>query len=149
MKAIEFQEVNVTLAKDQPEYVPIPAYGENFMLVYCLELEPLDIADMVEKKSIELKFLNSGTIFQPVRMELSKPKMPGLIPWGGFWANPKIEPVPEHRYLLAKILIPLEDEDIEVIKETRQIWLTTATFNQPIQPIQLPYYGYTGTENQN
>ena len=39
MKPIEFPEQNVVYAKDQPEYVPLPAYRTNDgEVVFCMSL---------------------------------------------------------------------------------------------------------------
>lgn len=39
MKAIEFKEVNVTYAKDQPEYLPLPAHRtEQGEVIFCQSL---------------------------------------------------------------------------------------------------------------
>ena len=38
MKPIKFKEVNVEIAKDQPEYITLPAYVDKESSTFCFQL---------------------------------------------------------------------------------------------------------------
>lgn len=69
MKPIEFPGVNITLAKDQPEYQPLPAmrledgYGS---VITCWELTDEEIETIVRSKRLYLKQLTFGSPLQPI-----------------------------------------------------------------------------------
>ena len=67
MKPIEFKGQNVIFAKDQPEYLPLPALKMPDGEVYtCWELTDEEIADVVSNRCIYLKQLTFNQALQPI-----------------------------------------------------------------------------------
>lgn len=71
MNAVDFQGVNVTYAKDQPEYNPLPAMriptpmGE---VITCWELSDEELEYVMKTKRIYLSQLTFNSALQPIRM---------------------------------------------------------------------------------
>lgn len=82
MKAIEFPEVNVRIAENQPEYETLPAsihfnpeYGMNEVTT-CFELNEEEKKQIAETGKIWFTVLQPMTaFFRPIRMSVLKPKM--------------------------------------------------------------------------
>lgn len=71
MKPIEFPEQNVVVAKDQPEYIPLPAYvspGPTAGVTSCWELSPEDLAEVQRTGRVFVTQLTFGGPLQPVRL---------------------------------------------------------------------------------
>lgn len=77
MKAIEFPQQTHILAKDQPEYEPLPVHiaagepGTPFTCVF--ELSDEEIAQIVQTKRLYYTQLTCGNLFQPVRLSTMNP----------------------------------------------------------------------------
>lgn len=71
MNAVEFPGVNITFAKDQPEYNPLPAMriptpmGE---VITCWELSDEELEQVKTTKRIYLSQLTFNSPLQPIRM---------------------------------------------------------------------------------
>lgn len=67
MKPIEFKGHNVVFAKDQPEYLPLPALrlpdGE---VITCWQFDEQELADIVANKCIYLKQFTFNQPLQPL-----------------------------------------------------------------------------------
>lgn len=82
MKAIEFPEVNVRIAENQPEYQTIPANvklieGTNFKKVtMCFELDEEERKQVAETGQIWHTVLQPfDTNFHPILMDITKPEL--------------------------------------------------------------------------
>lgn len=75
MKITEFEECNTTFAKDQPEYLPLPAYlkpGKESEVVSCWELTDEEIEKLKKTKRIYLSLWTFGNALQPQYMTINK-----------------------------------------------------------------------------
>jgi hypothetical protein len=71
MKAVEFPGVNVTFAKDQPEYTPLPALRVPSPLgevITCWELSDEELEQVKKTKRVYLSQLTFNNALQPIRM---------------------------------------------------------------------------------
>ena len=74
MKIIKFKECNVTYAKNQPEYLPLPAYKtSDGMVTSCWGLSFFERLKVVLIGKIYLEVLTFNQPLQPLRMSVSKP----------------------------------------------------------------------------
>lgn len=66
MKAIYFPEVNVEIAKNQPEYNTLPAYISNEgVMVTCFEFTDEEIQNIIKNKKIWVQVLMGNNRLQP------------------------------------------------------------------------------------
>ncbi len=79
MKPIEFPEANVTFAKDQPEYEPLPAYKKpndpQGLVVVKFELSPEEMGEIFQNGTIYLSMLTFNQPLQPIRLSVLKPEI--------------------------------------------------------------------------
>lgn len=77
MKAIEFAQQTAILAKDQPEYQPLPVHidhGDKMVpMTCCFELSPEEIKEINETGKLWYTQSTFGQPFQPIRMATSNP----------------------------------------------------------------------------
>lgn len=77
MTAIEFEESNMVLAKDQPQYVPLPVHvnpmDPDVPVTACFELSEEEIVQIVATKRIWHTQICFGQAVQPIRMSTTKP----------------------------------------------------------------------------
>lgn len=70
MKPITFPEVNVVFAKDQPEYLPLPAYQEpedpKGRIITRWELSEAELNQIRETKSIYISVYTFNNPLQPI-----------------------------------------------------------------------------------
>lgn len=73
MKPVEFPGCNVIFAKDQPEYLPLPAIkcsGDEGRVISCWELTDEEIAIVSKTKRIYLNQLTFNELLQPQRLQV-------------------------------------------------------------------------------
>ena len=74
MKIIKFKECNVTYAKNQPEYLPLPAYKtSDGTVTSCWGLSFFERLKVVLIGKIYLEVLTFNQPLQPLQMSVSKP----------------------------------------------------------------------------
>lgn len=83
MKAVEFPEQTAVLAKDQPEYVPLPVHvgptkpigftEEVECVITCWELSDGDLELIKQTKRVWVQMLTFGTPLQPLSVSVEKP----------------------------------------------------------------------------
>lgn len=69
MKPVEFPEQNVIFAKDQPEYLPLPAYKENGpqgQVISCWELTEDELEEIRRTGKIWLMTMTFNNPLQPI-----------------------------------------------------------------------------------
>ncbi|WP_372934960.1 hypothetical protein [Mariniphaga sediminis] len=86
MKALKFPEVNVMLAKDQPEYETLPVHvditDKTVPATMCFELSEEEKNQVAETGQLWFTQLTFGGHFQPIRMSILKPELvPVEIPY--------------------------------------------------------------------
>ena len=78
MKLIEFDEQNVIIAKDQPEYLPLPAhiFNDNCGTVaFCWKLSLSERLKLLFSGALWHRVLTFNKPLQPVILGLDKPQM--------------------------------------------------------------------------
>lgn len=60
---------NIIFAKDQPEYIPLPAISEGNVVISKWNLTDQDIKKIFDSRSIYLMQLTFGQPLQPVRLD--------------------------------------------------------------------------------
>lgn len=134
MKAIEFEQHNVVFAKDQKEYQPLPAYAQdNGLVTFCMELDDRELEAVVKTNILRLPVLTFGRSAQPIRVTTIEPSFP-VTHKGHFHCNPKSWDDKEGSAVFEIEMFPL---NILKLKKTKRIWITTATFGTPLQPISM------------
>lgn len=80
MSPIEFAEQTLVIAKDQPEYVPLPSYAYKDdvegKVVFCWELSAVEIQKLIETRKIWHTVLTFNDKLQPQLLSVDKPEMP-------------------------------------------------------------------------
>lgn len=80
MKLIEFPEQTVVIAKDQPEYEPLPAHvhvhDRAGRITCCWELTDDELAELLMTKRIWHTVMTFGQPLQPQLLSVEKPAMP-------------------------------------------------------------------------
>ena len=75
MKPIEFEEVNRVLAKDQPQYQPLPVYkeeGTEGNMIHCWELSPEEIIEVTKTGKIWVGQFTFNCPLQPILLSVNK-----------------------------------------------------------------------------
>jgi hypothetical protein len=75
MKIIDFKESNTIFAKNQPAYLPLPAYrGEapEYEVISCWELSDEEIETIKKTKKIWVSLLTFGNFLQPQFLTVNK-----------------------------------------------------------------------------
>jgi hypothetical protein len=73
MKPISFREVNVTLAKDQPEYLPLPVYQDGSETISCWKLSWRERFKVLFTGRMWYRQMNFRQPLQPQRPEIDCP----------------------------------------------------------------------------
>lgn len=77
MQPVEFSEQTHILAKDQPQYTPLPVHidetNEATPMTFCCELSDEEIAELVATKKLWFTQSTFGKPFQPVRLSTQNP----------------------------------------------------------------------------
>lgn len=85
MHAVEFTGQNIVIAKDQPEYLPLPAFvgeaPEGTAVVTCWEFTEEEFQMVKETGRVWLMQLTFGAPMQPVQMSVEP--LVKIIPPGG------------------------------------------------------------------
>lgn len=80
MKAVEFNGHNVVYAKDQPEYLPLPAHrSKEGEVTTCWELSFLERLKVLWTGRVYLTQLTFNEPLQPVRMSVTNEVEPSEI----------------------------------------------------------------------
>lgn len=82
MKLIEFPEQTVVIAKDQPEYLPLPARrfaGDSGRIVCCWKLSLRERLKILWSGVIWHEVLTFNKPLQPQKLEVDKPNMDEII----------------------------------------------------------------------
>ena len=78
MKAIEFPEVNVRIAENQPEYETLPVHIDKSKVsiptTMCIELDEEERKQVAETGRIWIQVLTFGQSFHPISMSFLRPE---------------------------------------------------------------------------
>lgn len=72
MKPIEFPEQTIVLAKDQPEYLPLPVKVDGDNVISCWELTAEEIDKVKETGKIWISMMNFGNPPYPIYPTVTK-----------------------------------------------------------------------------
>ena len=74
MEAQEFEEVNVRIAEDQPEYETLPAHWnrEEGSLTFCFKLDENELNRIKATGEIWIKQLTFGGAMNPIALSTNK-----------------------------------------------------------------------------
>ena len=76
MKATEFPEQNVVYAKDQPEYLPLPAHKtKEGIVITCWEPTEEELLKLIETRKVYLSQMTFNAPLQPVYMAVDRNEM--------------------------------------------------------------------------
>lgn len=75
MKPIKFDGCNVVYAKDQPEYLPLPAHNDGITVTTCWNLTWRDRLKMLFIGRMWLQQMNFGAALQPQRPSADRPHL--------------------------------------------------------------------------
>lgn len=76
MKPIEFSEQTLVIAKDQPEYLPLPAYVDSEGLVtFCWQLSWKERLQLLWSGCIWHQVMTFSSSLQPQLLLTEKPKL--------------------------------------------------------------------------
>lgn len=76
MKAVKFEQCNITYAEDQPQYTPLPAYkepGEVGRVITCHELTKDELEEVQKTGKVWLAMLTFNKPMQPVLLTAFSP----------------------------------------------------------------------------
>lgn len=73
MKPVKFLEQNMTIAKDQPPYLPLPAFVDEEETISLWKLTWLERIKTLFLGKIWLRQLNFGNPIQPQKLCIEKP----------------------------------------------------------------------------
>lgn len=86
MTPVDFPQATVVIAKDQPEYQPLPAHvSSHGVVTSCWELTVDELSELLKTKRIWLQQLTFGAPLQP---QLPSVEMPVEF------TSPRFEPQP-------------------------------------------------------
>jgi len=78
MKPVEFKEQNVVFAKDQPEYLPLPAYkSQEGQVISCWQLDEADKQLIAQTGVIYISVHTFNNPLQPIRPSVDSPFIEG------------------------------------------------------------------------
>lgn len=74
MKAVEFPEVNVRIAEDQPQYATLPAFhdAEEGSLTFCFKLTQDEVNRIRATDEIWFKMITFNRPMQPIALSTNK-----------------------------------------------------------------------------
>lgn len=79
MKLIEFPEQTIVIAKDQPQYLPMPAHvdqtSDHCQTTLCWELTDEEIQTLIQTKKIWQQIWTFHRKMHPQRLSVEKPEM--------------------------------------------------------------------------
>jgi hypothetical protein len=73
MKPIEFPQQTTVLAKNQPEYLPLPVFSDGEQMVSCWELSWVERLKLLFTGKLWLRQLTYGNLLQPQRPQVEYP----------------------------------------------------------------------------
>lgn len=85
MIPVEFAQVNLVIAKDQPEYQPLPVcrrpctfegFQDSTEVVACFQMTPEEIAVVQATGKIWLRVMPFGMPLQPLMLQVEDPFTP-------------------------------------------------------------------------
>ena len=74
MKPINFKEANTIIAKDQSEYLPLPAFKDTEgQVVSCWQFSWQEIIKLIFRRKLFISQLTFNSPLQPIALDLDNP----------------------------------------------------------------------------
>lgn len=74
MIPIEFEQQNCVYAKDQPEYLPLPAHKkQDGEVISCWKLNDKEIENIIKDKKLYISLLTFNQPLQPILISTTNP----------------------------------------------------------------------------
>lgn len=74
MRPLNFKQANITFAKDQPEYEPLPAYrSPQGEVITCWEFTEAEIREIKKNKVMFFRQLTFNNPLQPIQPLVDNP----------------------------------------------------------------------------
>tara|TARA_R110000787_G_scaffold97665_4_gene201303 strand:+ start:2423 stop:3004 length:582 start_codon:yes stop_codon:yes gene_type:complete len=145
MKLTNFPEVNVEVAKDQPEFLTVPAYYNRFdgSLTFCFKLSPEEIEKVSETGEIWCKQLTNSKPMQPIKMGTDKEEILDL----GSSPNTIILVGPKDSGTIKAAMQIIGDSDYNSVKAENFAGPTAVELEPEI--FEVPYVLLDGWEDEN
>lgn len=132
MKALEFKEQNIVFAKDQKEYLPLPAHAQNNGIVtFCMELDKEELEHVQKTKQLFITRLTFNGPVQPLKVAVIKPSLP--VGHKGFTSD-VLKWSEDGK---ATFAVTISQIELHKLKKDKVLWISTATFGAPLQPISM------------
>ena len=81
MKIIKFKECNVTYAKNQPEYLPLPAHKtDDGVVTSCWRLSVMERLKIALTGKVFVQVLTFRQRLQPLKLLANKPVLTDILP---------------------------------------------------------------------
>ena len=138
MLAKTFPEKNILIAKNQPEYIPLPAFASpQGDMTCCFELNEHEMKEALKDGMIFIRRLTFGNRLQPMVKSLLRPNFQLKKGYIDYHTTEVITALAPRTKLNGEVAVAfkLDEKEIAQLKETKQIWITTFTFGTGYQPI--------------
>ena len=73
MKPVDFPNMNITLAGDQPEYITLPAFVDRQQAITCWRLSWREAIKLLFTRRLWLRQLTFGDLLQPQLPQVETP----------------------------------------------------------------------------
>lgn len=130
MLSVKFEECNTTIAKNQPEYLSLPGRLENGCVVNCFQLNKEELDRVLDTRKVRIAKLAPDQPAMPTEVRTIKPSFP-IDPTMAMNCNGEWD---EARKMVT-LEFDLSDIEIAELKKNNKLWIITANFGAPIQPI--------------
>lgn len=130
MKAIEFKEQVVVIAKDQKEYQPLPAWFGNGLVCVCFELDEEEKAKVLETKKAGIGVLNFNGPVQGMEVKTIKPEFPIDFRLA-LNCNPAAWDLENQTAVLE---FEFGDDELEALEAEGLFWIIIAVRDSPLLP---------------
>jgi hypothetical protein len=135
MLPVKFSEANETLAKDQPQYTPLPVHvgskEDGFPMTACFELTDEEVAEIIATRKLWYTQTTFGHPFQPVRLSTHNP------------FEQQVYSASESSPISRLVTALLNDTDY---RETWKANIAMAFYDEYIRNWQLPNFDITNTK---
>ena len=140
MRAKKFAKQNIVFAEKQDEYASLPGFAqENGIATFKFRLSPKEMAEAVHKGKIFIGLVCFDNPMMPMKVYFEEPEFPVHVV--GIRSDPDVfleakmfRDIPTR---IAYRVIRVEGDDLKLLTEHREIWVSVSTFGTSLQPIAL------------
>lgn len=133
MKSVKFKQANTEIAKDQKEYATMYAHAQaNGLVTCCMELDNTEVHKIRVNRNFAIAVLNFNRPVHPITVHAKEPQFPIDF---RVLMNVNPEAWNTEKGYAVFLFDNLPESMIKEIKRTKKLWITTATYGKPMQPI--------------